>query len=128
MASGSRPPATPTPWLPACRQGIENADHARLGWQSPANETFPIVSKALAADARRRKAPCSTNGRRHAPPPDLVWTRRETMLRLVTSFATTEDHVDQLCRPVWAEEADLKASQNRPLETTNTITTGLTAK
>jgi threonine aldolase len=48
--------------------GIENADHARLAWQSPANETFPIVSRRSPTTSPR-KVPCSTNGRRHAPPP-----------------------------------------------------------
>jgi threonine aldolase len=73
--------------------GIENADHARLAWQSPANETFPIVSKALADDLAEKGAMfyewSAPRSAAHLVGPG------ETMLRLVTSFATTEDHVDQ---------------------------------
>jgi threonine aldolase len=100
--------------------GIENADHARLGWQSPANETFPIVSKALANDARRERGHVLRMVARHAPHPHLVGPG-ETMLRLVTSFATTEDHVDQFVDR-WAKAAQSLAES--PLaKTTNTITT-----
>jgi threonine aldolase len=107
--------------------GIENADHARLAWQSPANETFPIVSKAPRRRPRRERGHVLRMVGATLTSAHLVG-RGETMLRLVTSFATTEDHVDQLCRPRWAKAAH-KTSQNRPLKQIRiTHHDGLTAK
>ena len=75
------------------QSGITASANARLAWESPANETFPIVPKKLAEKLKSKGAlfyewspPASASG---LVGPD------ETMLRLVTSFATTEDHVDQ---------------------------------
>ncbi|MBC7281497.1 low specificity L-threonine aldolase [Hoeflea sp.] len=73
--------------------GIQSSSQTRLAWQSPANETFPIVPKSLAREL-------STKGAlfyEWAPPRSAAHLvgEDETMLRLVTSFATTEDHVDQ---------------------------------
>ena len=73
--------------------GIEGSTEARLAWQSPANETFPIVTKALARELSSKGALfyewAPPRSARHLVGAD------ETMLRLVTSFATTEEHVDQ---------------------------------
>lgn len=73
--------------------GIEGSDKARLAWQSRANETFPIVSKALAKELSAKGALFYE----WSPPRSATHLvgADETMLRLVTSFATTEDHVDQ---------------------------------
>ncbi|OCW59370.1 threonine aldolase family protein [Hoeflea olei] len=75
------------------QDGIESAEHARLGWRSPANETFPIVSRQRAAEMTAKGAKFYEW---HAPAslaPALG--SDEIMLRLVTSFATTEDEVDR---------------------------------
>ncbi len=73
--------------------GITSSANARLAWQSPANETFPIVSKALSKKLSDKGAMfyewAAPRSVAHMVGPD------DTMLRLVTSFATTEDHVDQ---------------------------------
>ncbi|MBU2484122.1 MAG: low specificity L-threonine aldolase, partial [Alphaproteobacteria bacterium] len=73
--------------------GITSSGNARLAWQSPANETFPIVSKALAKELAAKGAMfyewSAPRSAAHLVGPD------ETMLRLVTSFATTQDHVDR---------------------------------
>ncbi|WP_340160346.1 low specificity L-threonine aldolase [uncultured Hoeflea sp.] len=75
------------------QSGINSSANARLAWQSPANETFPIVSKALSKQLSDKGAMfyewAAPRSVAHMVGPD------ETMLRLVTSFATTEDHVDQ---------------------------------
>ncbi|MFH1345895.1 MAG: low specificity L-threonine aldolase, partial [Pseudomonadota bacterium] len=75
------------------RTGISSSSQARLAWQSSANEIFPILSKSLSRDLMAKgalfyewTAPRSAS---HLVGAD------ETMLRLVTSFATTEDQVDQ---------------------------------
>lgn len=75
------------------RTGISSSNRARLAWQSSANEIFPILPKSLSRDLMAKGAlfyewtpPRSAS---HLVGAD------ETMLRLVTSFATTEDHVDQ---------------------------------
>ncbi len=72
--------------------GISGSSRARLAWQSPANETFPIIAKALAKELSEKGAMFyEWNPPRSAS--DQL-DHNETMLRLVTSFATTEDHVD----------------------------------
>ncbi|WP_417408302.1 threonine aldolase family protein [Hoeflea sp.] len=75
------------------QSGISASSNSRLAWQSPANETFPIVSKALAKQLAAKGAMFYE----WTPPRSashLVGSD-ETMLRLVTSFATTQDNVDQ---------------------------------
>jgi threonine aldolase len=65
--------------------GLRKSNAARLDWTSTANEVFPIVSKTTAAKLRAAGAVFHTwedNG-------------NEEMIRLVTSFATTEADVDQ---------------------------------
>ena len=75
------------------QSGIERSSHARLAWQSPANEIFPIVTKSFAKDLSGKGALFYE----WSPPRSAshLVGEDETMLRLVTSFATTEDHVDQ---------------------------------
>jgi threonine aldolase len=65
--------------------GLRKSNAARLDWDSAANETFPIVSKATAAQLRANGAVFHT------------WEDRgdEEMLRLVTSFATTAEDVER---------------------------------
>jgi threonine aldolase len=73
--------------------GITNSGNARLAWQSPANETFPIISKALATELAAKGAMFYE----WSPPRSAAHLvgPEETMLRLVTSFATTQNHVDR---------------------------------
>jgi threonine aldolase len=73
------------------RAGIESAPTAHLAWPTVSNEIFAIISKASAAKAESRGA------RFYEWPipesrPDLV-NSDETLIRLVTSFATTEADV-----------------------------------
>ena len=73
--------------------GIAASGNARLAWQSPANETFPIIGKALANELTDKGARfyqwSAPRSAAHLVGPD------ETMLRLVTSFATEQDDVDR---------------------------------
>jgi len=75
------------------QSGISASSKARLAWQSPANETFPIISKALAKQLTDKGAMfyewTAPRSAAHLVGAD------ETMLRLVTSFATTRENVDQ---------------------------------
>ena len=75
------------------RAGIGASREARLGWETQTNELFPILKKDR-AKALRDKGAVMLDWN----PPRAV--RRtiaadETMVRLVTSFATTEDDVDR---------------------------------
>jgi threonine aldolase len=75
------------------QQGILASAHARLGWLCDTNEVFPIVASTLAKTLAEKGALFYE----WSPPrshPDLL-KEGETMLRLVTSFATTEDDVDR---------------------------------
>jgi threonine aldolase len=64
--------------------GLSGRDDVRLEWDSTANEVFPILSRATAARLRSAGA--------------TFWTEQERgdheMVRLVTSFATTDEDVD----------------------------------
>ncbi|KGF69568.1 threonine aldolase [Hoeflea sp. BAL378] len=73
--------------------GIEASTRTRLAWRSPANEIFPIVPKDLASDMAAKGAMFYE----WSPPRSArhLVGEGETMLRLVTSFATTEDQVDR---------------------------------
>jgi threonine aldolase len=66
--------------------GIERAGTARLGWPPATNELFPVMAKETAARLRE-------GGARFHTWQDLG---EEEMVRLVTSFATTEAEVDGL--------------------------------
>ncbi|MBB3457803.1 threonine aldolase [Rhizobium sp. BK313] len=73
------------------RAGIERAATARLAWPTASNEVFAIISKSAAKTAEDRGAkfyewPIPESQ------PELV-NENETLIRLVTSFATTDDDV-----------------------------------
>ncbi|EJK79699.1 low specificity L-threonine aldolase [Rhizobium sp. AP16] len=73
------------------RAGIEQARGARLAWPTASNEVFAIISKSAAKTAEDKGAkfyewPIPESQ------PDLV-NENEALIRLVTSFATTEDDV-----------------------------------
>ncbi|AVA22885.1 MULTISPECIES: low specificity L-threonine aldolase [unclassified Rhizobium] len=73
------------------RAGIEQVATARLAWPTASNEVFAIISKSAAKTAEDRGAkfyewPIPESR------PELV-NANETLIRLVTSFATTDDDV-----------------------------------
>ena len=75
------------------RAGIGAATKSRLAWNTTTNEVFAVLTKDAAALAEGRGAkfydwpvPAET--------PDLLQDN-EMLIRLVTSFATTEDDVDR---------------------------------
>jgi threonine aldolase len=66
--------------------GLARSNAARLPWRSAANEVFPVISNATAAKLRDAGAVFHT------------WEQLpddEQLVRLVTSFATTEDEVER---------------------------------
>jgi threonine aldolase len=74
------------------RAGIGASNSARLAWETTTNEVFAIISRSAARTAEDRGAkfyewpvPAAT--------PDLVGAD-EALIRLVTSFATTETDVE----------------------------------
>ncbi|NKL78211.1 threonine aldolase family protein [Rhizobium leguminosarum] len=74
------------------RAGIGTSNSARLAWPTASNEVFAVVSKSAAKTAEEKGAkfyewPVP------AAMPELV-SESETLIRLVTSFATTEADVD----------------------------------
>ena len=79
-------------------QGLDASDNCRLAWQPDANEVFPIIKKetvkrleTAGAEFHEWPAPRSFTG---------TIDDDETLCRLVTSFATTEDDVDRFCEIV----------------------------
>ncbi len=75
------------------RQGL-SSDVARLAWPTTTNEVFVIVAKTAAQNAL-------SNGAHFYewPAPGFLSGKiaeTETLIRLVTSFATTDDHIDEL--------------------------------
>jgi Threonine aldolase len=75
------------------QKGIAASTRARTAWEGPANEVFAIMKKATAASLREKGAkfhdwnmPRARRGQLGAD---------EVLVRLVTSFATTEEHVDR---------------------------------
>lgn len=74
------------------RSGIGASNSARLAWPTASNEVFAVISRSAAKTAEEKGAkfyewpvPAAT--------PELVGNN-ETLVRLVTSFATTEADVD----------------------------------
>lgn len=67
-------------------EGLARSNAARLPWRSEANEVFPILSRQKVADLRAAGAVFHT----WEELPDGT-----EMIRLVTSFLTTEDEVDR---------------------------------
>jgi threonine aldolase len=74
------------------RAGLNASNSARLAWQTTSNELFAILTKEAAAEAERKGAKFYD----WAIPKDMPDTvaENETLIRLVTSFATTQDDVD----------------------------------
>ncbi|HET7412750.1 MAG TPA: low specificity L-threonine aldolase, partial [Pararhizobium sp.] len=75
------------------RAGIAASSNARLGWETQTNELFPILKKQ-AVEALRAKGAVILDWN----PPRAVRKEiapDETMVRMVTSFATNEDDVDR---------------------------------
>ena len=75
------------------RAGIGSLNSTRLAWDTTSNEVFAVLNKASAEAAEARGAkfygwPVPTNM------PEPV-RDDETLIRLVTSFATTEEDIDQ---------------------------------
>ncbi|MDD5579762.1 MAG: low specificity L-threonine aldolase [Methylobacter sp.] len=75
------------------QNGIVNSKNARLGWRAETNEVFCIVEKQTADQLRQKGAvfyawnpPRSKQG---------LLGENEILLRLVTSFATEQDKIDQ---------------------------------
>ncbi len=75
------------------RAGIRSQNSARLAWDTTSNEVFAVLNKASAQAAEARGA------RFYGWPTPLNMSEPvkddETLIRLVTSFATTEEDVDQ---------------------------------
>lgn len=80
------------------RKGLAAKNTARLAWDTTANEVFVVIEKSSADRAREKGA------RFHPWQPPQGWLplpkENETLIRLVTSFATTEDEVDQFIEVV----------------------------
>lgn len=75
------------------REGIGASSNARLGWQTETNELFPVMGKRKAAELREKGAVILDWN-----PPRAVRGsigEDETMVRMVTSFATTEEDVQR---------------------------------
>ncbi|WP_337270121.1 threonine aldolase family protein [Oryzifoliimicrobium ureilyticus] len=82
------------------RAGINASNSARQAWETTTNEIFAVVTKQAAQEATERGAkfydwlvPAAT--------PDLV-SQDEKLIRLVTSFATTSEDVDQFLKCIAA--------------------------
>lgn len=75
--------------------GLAPLPHVRLGWPQQINQVFPIVSQGLwtyLADAGVKCIDWSET----SLPPDNPASVDEVVLRLVTSFRTTSEEIDQL--------------------------------
>ncbi|MGR8931659.1 MAG: threonine aldolase family protein [Gammaproteobacteria bacterium] len=73
--------------------GIMNSKRARLAWQAEANEIFCIMPKQLAEQVRQNGAVFYDWNPPHSKQ-ELIG-ENEILARLVTSFATEEQHVDR---------------------------------
>ncbi len=73
---------------------VEASPHARLGWKPQANEVFPIISRSAAG---RLETAGAVFKFWHHPPREIAGdvAQDETLIRLVTSFATTAEDVDR---------------------------------
>jgi threonine aldolase len=75
------------------RNGVVNSESARLAWHTEANEVFAILDKAH-ADQLQEKGAVFYQWNPPRAKPGLLG-RDEVLVRLVTSFATEADQVDQ---------------------------------
>ncbi|AOG11231.1 threonine aldolase family protein [Agrobacterium sp. RAC06] len=80
------------------RSGLALKNTARLAWDTTANEVFAVIEKSSAERARAKGA------KFHEWQPPHGWlplpTDNEVLIRLVTSFATTVEDVDQFIEVV----------------------------
>jgi threonine aldolase len=80
------------------RAGLSMKNTARLAWETTANEVFAVIENSSADRAREKGA------RFHPWEPPHGWlplpNENEILIRLVTSFATREDEVDQFIEVV----------------------------
>ncbi|GHD11529.1 threonine aldolase family protein [Tianweitania populi] len=93
-------------WLKTARQAnamttrlaqvFEQAPGARLAWQPQANEIFAILNDTTAE--RLRSAGAVFAPWKLPRVTDVVLEQNEQLYRFVTSFASTDDHVDQVQR------------------------------
>eukprot|EP00913_Durusdinium_trenchii_P008091 g7588.t1 len=74
------------------RSGLSGMNSARLAWPTSSNEVFAILPKASAAKAEDQGARFYEWPVPRDMPPKA---EDEILIRLVTSFATTEDDIDQ---------------------------------
>ena len=67
------------------REGLRASEEVRLEWSSTTNELFPVMAGSTAARLRAGGARFHT------------WQQQgaDEMVRLVTSYATTDDDVDR---------------------------------
>ena len=85
--------------LPRLRTGIRALNSTRLAWETTSNEVFAVLSKASAGTAEEKGAKFYD-----WPVPQGMSEQvkdDEMLVRLVTSFATTEEDIDQflsICR------------------------------
>jgi threonine aldolase len=80
------------------RAGLSAKNTARLAWETTANEVFAVIEKSSADRAREKGAKFYDWQPPHGWLP--LPKENETLIRLVTSFATTEDEVDQFIEVV----------------------------
>lgn len=75
------------------REGLSAKNSARLAWDTQANEVFAVIDRQAAARARDKGATFYD----WLPPREMphLLNESETLIRLVTSFATTADEVDR---------------------------------
>jgi threonine aldolase len=80
------------------RAGLSAKNTTRLAWETTANEVFAVADKDAVARARAKGAKVYD----WLPPRDMphLLGENETLLRLVTSFATTREEVDQFIEVV----------------------------
>ena len=76
------------------QNGIVNSKHARLAWRTEANEVFGIFDK-IYVEQLQKKGAVFYNWNTPRSKPELL-DHNEVLVRLVTSFATEIDQVDQL--------------------------------
>lgn len=75
------------------RAGIRSLNSTRLAWDTTSNEIFAVLNKASAEAAQAKGAKFYDWPEPHNMPEPVK--DDETLIRLVTSFATTEDDIDQ---------------------------------
>ncbi|MEQ1404462.1 low specificity L-threonine aldolase [Neorhizobium sp. Rsf11] len=75
------------------RAGIRSLNSTRLAWDTTSNEVFAVLNKASAEAAQARGAKFYDWPAPHAMPEPVK--DDEMLIRLVTSFATTEEDIDQ---------------------------------